>query len=135
MCRGVLTRARLHADACCRADLELVAQHASISQMQMCLHAASGEVPAREGVLRLMDEARAAGLLVGVCSAATKSSAVCVVESLLGKDRYEVRYAPLPELRLDGSLRVPRLFRGGARHFQIHCPACSLGCTIHRVWF
>ncbi|KAK9915344.1 hypothetical protein WJX75_007896 [Coccomyxa subellipsoidea] len=49
----------------------------------------SGEVPAREGVLRLMDEARAEGLLVGVCSAATKSSAICVLESLLGKERFE----------------------------------------------
>ena len=53
--------------------------------------AASGEVPAREGVLRLMDEAREQGLLVGVCSAATKSSAICVLESLLGKDRFQVR--------------------------------------------
>ena len=53
-------------------------------------HAASGKVPAREGVLRLMDEARAEGLLVGVCSAATKGSAVCVLESLLGKERFEV---------------------------------------------
>ena len=52
--------------------------------------AASGEVPAREGVLRLMDEAREQGLLVGVCSAATKSSAICVLESLLGKDRFQV---------------------------------------------
>ncbi len=53
--------------------------------------AASGEVPAREGVVRLMDEAREQGLLVGVCSAATKSSAICVLESLLGKDRFQVR--------------------------------------------
>ena len=50
-------------------------------------------MPAREGVIRLMDEARAAGLLVGVCSAATKSSAICVLESLLGKDRFNVREA------------------------------------------
>ncbi|CAL8465903.1 g5439 [Coccomyxa elongata] len=49
----------------------------------------SGEVPARKGVLRLMDEAREQGLLVGVCSAATKSSAICVLESLLGKDRFQ----------------------------------------------
>ena len=41
-----------------------------------------------------MDEARAGGLLVGVCSAATKSSAICVLESLLGKERFDVR-APL----------------------------------------
>ena len=38
-----------------------------------------------------MDEARSAGLLVGVCSAATKSSAICVLESLLGKERFDVR--------------------------------------------
>ena len=37
-----------------------------------------------------MDEARADGLLVGVCSAATKSSAICVLESLLGKERFNV---------------------------------------------
>ncbi len=53
-------------------------------------HAASGEVPAREGVIRLMDEARADGLLVGVCSAATKSSAICVLKSLLGEQRFNV---------------------------------------------
>ena len=51
--------------------------------------AASGEVPARPGVLELMDAARAAGLKLGVCSAATKSSAIVVLESLLGKERYE----------------------------------------------
>ena len=53
--------------------------------------AASGEVPAREGVLRIMDETQAAGLKLGVCSAATKSSAVCVLDSLLGKDRFQAR--------------------------------------------
>ena len=53
--------------------------------------AASGEVPAREGVLRIMDETQAAGLALGVCSAATKSSAVCVLESLLGMERFQAR--------------------------------------------
>lgn len=52
--------------------------------------AASGEVPAREGVVGLMDEAREQGLLLGVCSAATKSSAICVVQALLGQQRFEV---------------------------------------------
>lgn len=37
-----------------------------------------------------MDEARAKGLLVGVCSAATKGSAVAVVQSLLGPQRFGV---------------------------------------------
>ena len=86
---------QLHAVEQVPRSLPFVSQYAWISQMHMCLHAASGEVPAREGVLRLMDEARAAGLLVGVCSAATKSSAVCVVESLLGKERYEVSCTPI----------------------------------------
>ena len=49
----------------------------------------SGQVEARPGVLRLMDEARAAGLAVAVCSAATKSAAVTTVSSLLGKQRCE----------------------------------------------
>ncbi len=118
---------------------ELVSQHAWIGQMHVGLHAASGEVPAREGVLRLMDEARAAGLLVGVCSAATKSSAVCVVESLLGKDRYEVRsHVSLNQgLMVADSLRVPRLLRGGARHFQVADMLLHmlLGSTTHSVWF
>jgi beta-phosphoglucomutase-like phosphatase (HAD superfamily) len=47
-------------------------------------------VTARAGVLDLMDEAREKGLLVGVCSAATKSSAICVLESLLGPERFQV---------------------------------------------
>ncbi|KAK9812782.1 hypothetical protein WJX72_003643 [[Myrmecia] bisecta] len=50
---------------------------------------ASGEVAPRDGVLRLMDEARAAGLKVAVCSAATKSSVIFVLENLIGKGRFQ----------------------------------------------
>ena len=46
-----------------------------------------GEVPPRPGVLELMDSAREAGLKVGVCSAATKSSVVAVLDALLGPAR------------------------------------------------
>jgi beta-phosphoglucomutase-like phosphatase (HAD superfamily) len=49
----------------------------------------SGEVLPRPGVLRLMDEARAAGLLVAVCSAATKESVIYTLNSLLGPARFE----------------------------------------------
>ena len=49
----------------------------------------SGQVESRPGVLRLMDEARAAGLMVAVCSAATKSAAVTTVSSLLGEKRWK----------------------------------------------
>jgi len=49
----------------------------------------SGEVSPRDGVLRLMDEAKAAGLKVGVCSAATKSACVATVTAMLGPARLE----------------------------------------------
>lgn len=48
----------------------------------------SGEVPPRPGVLRLMDAARAAGLRVAVCSAATRESCVFTVRNLLGEGRF-----------------------------------------------
>lgn len=48
----------------------------------------------RPGVLRLVDEAREAGLKVAVCSAATKSSVIHVVKSLFGEARYEVASHP-----------------------------------------
>lgn len=38
------------------------------------LHAGSGEVSARAGVVELMDGAKAAGIPVAVCSAATKAA-------------------------------------------------------------
>lgn len=56
----------------------------------LCEAAATKAEP-RPNVLRLFDEARDLGLKLGVCSAATKSSAVAVVENLLGRDRYQVR--------------------------------------------
>ena len=40
--------------------------------------------------MRLIDEARQAGIKVAVCSAATKSSVIHVVKSLLGDERFEV---------------------------------------------
>ncbi|GAY38707.1 hypothetical protein CUMW_038730 [Citrus unshiu] len=44
----------------------------------------SGTVEPRPGVLRLMDEAKAAGKKVAVCSAATKSSVILCLENLIG---------------------------------------------------
>ncbi|KAK1278299.1 hypothetical protein QJS04_geneDACA018835 [Acorus gramineus] len=49
----------------------------------------SGTVEARPGVLRLMDEAKAAGIKVAVCSAATKSSVVLCLENLIGMERFQ----------------------------------------------
>eukprot|EP00890_Picochlorum_soloecismus_P006787 jgi/Picsp_1/933/NSC_04418-R1_protein len=48
-----------------------------------------GGVTARPGVVRIMDQAKAHGVPVAVCSAATKEAVVFVLESLLGKERFE----------------------------------------------
>ncbi|KAJ7956799.1 Haloacid dehalogenase-like hydrolase domain-containing protein [Quillaja saponaria] len=49
----------------------------------------SGMVEPRPGVLRLMDEAKAAGKKLAVCSAATKSSVVLCLENLIGLERFQ----------------------------------------------
>ncbi|KAJ3676915.1 hypothetical protein LUZ60_002639 [Juncus effusus] len=48
----------------------------------------SGTVEPRPGVIRLMDEAKGAGINLAVCSAATKSSVVLCLENLIGLDRF-----------------------------------------------
>lgn len=48
----------------------------------------SGDVPPRPGIVGLMDAARARGIKVAVCSAATKSSVVYCLDSLLGPERF-----------------------------------------------
>ncbi|KAJ8544034.1 hypothetical protein K7X08_025652 [Anisodus acutangulus] len=48
----------------------------------------SGTVKPRPGVLRLMDEAKASGKMLAVCSAATKSSVILCLENLIGLDRF-----------------------------------------------
>ncbi|KAJ4950564.1 hypothetical protein NE237_027396 [Protea cynaroides] len=49
----------------------------------------SGTVEPRPGVIRLMDEVKAAGLKLAVCSAATKGSVVLCLENLIGIDRFK----------------------------------------------
>ncbi|KAF9607903.1 hypothetical protein IFM89_003717 [Coptis chinensis] len=49
----------------------------------------SGKVEPRPGVLRLMDEAKTAGIKLAVCSAATKSSVILCLESLIGIERFQ----------------------------------------------
>ena len=93
--------------------------------VRSCGGAASGEVPAREGVLRIMDETQAAGLALGVCSAATKSSAVCVLESLLGQERFQARLC-LNFLGMELSTSSMRQ----DKPYMTYCPGriCCLPC-------
>ncbi len=77
----------------CGANLSSAQLHRSISPTTVLPpapphHAGSGQVTARPGVVRLMDEARAAGVPVAVCSAATKSAVEFVLSNLLGADRF-----------------------------------------------
>ncbi len=69
----------------------------------MSCAAASDSVHARPGVMELLDEARAEGLKLAVCSAATKSSVAFCIKNLLGEQRYEVR-PPLGKLCLCASM-------------------------------
>ncbi|CAH9089841.1 unnamed protein product [Cuscuta europaea] len=48
----------------------------------------SGKIEPRPGVLRLMDEAKAAGKKLAVCSASTKSSVILTMENIIGIDRF-----------------------------------------------
>lgn len=60
-------------------------------------HASSGKVPAREGVIRLMDEARADRLLVGVHG--NRTGAVrCNDDNTAGSDESVLRLVPMPHL-------------------------------------
>jgi HAD superfamily hydrolase (TIGR01509 family) len=49
----------------------------------------SGQVEPRPGILKLMDDARASGTPVAVCSASTKAAVTFVLPALLGKERFE----------------------------------------------
>ncbi len=70
---------------------------------------------ARPGIVRLMAEAQAAGVPVAVCSAATKSAVVFVLENLLGKVRRAALRCGLrcavacAALRMPPGRRAPRM--------------------------
>ncbi|CAI7856748.1 unnamed protein product [Closterium sp. NIES-53] len=63
--------------------------HSTFGPLSFLLPQPLPQVPVRPGVVELMDEARQRGLLVAVCSAATKSSVIFTLTSLLGKERFE----------------------------------------------
>lgn len=50
---------------------------------------ASGQIPLRPGVARLVDEAAAAGILLAVCSTSNERAVNLLVEKLLGQKRRE----------------------------------------------
>lgn len=84
----------------------------------------SGEVDPRPGVLRLMDDAREAGLAVGVCSAGTKSSIVAVLGALLGEGRFKgldvfLAGDDVPQKKPD-----PMIYNKAAEHLGLDPASC-----------
>ncbi len=77
------------------SKISLACSMCSLHQRQSAA-AGSGSVEPRPGVIRLYEEAREAGLKVAVCSAATKSSVILVLENLLGPERFKVLAQNVP---------------------------------------
>eukprot|EP00271_Cylindrocystis_brebissonii_P008580 TRINITY_DN22970_c0_g2_i1.p1 TRINITY_DN22970_c0_g2~~TRINITY_DN22970_c0_g2_i1.p1 ORF type:complete len:353 (-),score=51.95 TRINITY_DN22970_c0_g2_i1:633-1670(-) len=86
----------------------------------------SGEVAPRPGIIRLMDEAREQGLMIAVCSAATKSSVIFVLTSLLGKDRFEQLDCFLAGDDVDKKKPDPTIYRVAAKILGVAPHRCMV---------
>lgn len=84
----------------------------------------SGEVAPRPGVLRLMDEARAAGLQLAVCSAATKESVVFTLRSLLGDARFDSLDCFLAGDDVDRKKPDPQIYNVAAQRLGLDPQQC-----------
>lgn len=84
----------------------------------------SGEVPPRPGVLQLMDDARAAGLKVAVCSAATKSSVVFTLKNLLGEQRFNSLDCFLAGDDVDKKKPDPKIYNVAAQRLGVDPADC-----------
>ncbi|GLC75111.1 hypothetical protein PLESTF_001595100 [Pleodorina starrii] len=84
----------------------------------------SGEVEPRPGVLRLMDEAREAGLKLAVCSAATKSSVVFTLKNLLGEGRFQGLDCFLAGDDVDKKKPDPKIYRVAAERLGLSPAEC-----------
>ncbi|EFJ44392.1 hypothetical protein VOLCADRAFT_109931 [Volvox carteri f. nagariensis] len=84
----------------------------------------SGEVEPRPGVLRLMDEARAAGLKLAVCSAATKSSVVFTLKNLLGEGRFQGLDCFLAGDDVDKKKPDPKIYKVAAERLGLDPAEC-----------
>ena len=95
--------------------------------------AASDSVHARSGVIELVDEARAAGLKLAVCSAATKSSVAFCIENLLGRQRYEVCPVLAPCLHLDRLALAASMTQRCSVWLGWLCGCMCAGCRLCKM--
>ena len=84
----------------------------------------AGAMDARPGVLRLMDEAREAGINLGVCSAATKSSVLAVLPVLLGEGRFKGLDVFLAGDDVAAKKPDPAIYREAARRLGVDPASC-----------
>lgn len=85
-----------------------------------------GEVPPRPGILKLMDSAKEAGLKVGVCSAATKSSVVTVIDALLGPERVKALDVFLAGDDVKSKKPNPEIYETAAKKLGISPDSCCV---------
>lgn len=84
----------------------------------------SGAFPARPGVLRMMDEARAAGLFVAVCSAATKPACIATLDALLGPERFKALDLFMAGDDVDKKKPDPTIYRVAAERLGVTPDEC-----------
>ena len=92
MTLGLHRRALFHRGAAPEADDDRTALVDALQDYKVQAYKdfiSAGAVPARPGVLRLMDEARDAGLKVAVCSASAKPAVIHVLSNLLGESIFD----------------------------------------------
>ncbi|KAK9818786.1 hypothetical protein WJX74_008854 [Apatococcus lobatus] len=84
----------------------------------------SGDVQARPGIKRLVGEAMSVGLKVGVCTAATRSSAVVVLQSLLGRETFEALDVFIAGDDVPRKKPDPIIYKLAAERLGVHPEEC-----------
>ncbi|GAB2226081.1 hypothetical protein Drorol1_Dr00021867 [Drosera rotundifolia] len=84
----------------------------------------SGTVQPRPGVLSLMDEAKAAGKKLAVCSAATKSSVILCLENLIGLERFHGLDCFLAGDDVKEKKPDPSIYRTAAKKLDVQGTDC-----------
>jgi HAD superfamily hydrolase (TIGR01509 family) len=84
---------------------------------------ATGTKP-RPGVLRLMEEAKSAGIFVAVCSAATKTSVEFTLNNLLGEDQFKALDCFLAGDDVSNKKPDPEIYITASKKLDVHPDNC-----------
>jgi HAD superfamily hydrolase (TIGR01509 family) len=78
----------------------------------------------RPGVLRLMEEAKSAGIFVAVCSAATKTSVEFTLNNLLGEDQFKALDCFLAGDDVSNKKPDPEIYITASKKLDVHPDNC-----------